>query len=87
MYANASQLALTRHSSIIAAFDKVILVNWLAPNVPVAKCITVIMSCPQINNEQTAEAVKPMPILHVHGLVFETSIYYWQDQPGIKNQT
>jgi len=41
-----------RHSSIIAAFDKVILVNWLAPNVPVAKCITVIMSCPQINNEQ-----------------------------------
>ena len=53
MYANANQLALIRHSSIIAAFDKVILVNWLAPNVPVAKCITVIMSCPQINNEQT----------------------------------
>jgi len=88
-YANASRLAPTRHSSIIAAFDKVILVIGPKANiVPVAKCITVIMSCPQINNEQnqlyrSTASLMPMPILHVHGLVFVTSIYHWQDQPGI----
>lgn len=51
-YANANRLAPIRRSSIIAAFDKVILVLAEAVIVPVAKCITVIMSCPQINNEQ-----------------------------------
>lgn len=50
--ANADWLAPIRLPSIIAAFDKVILLTSY-DFVPVAKCITVIMSCPQINNEQT----------------------------------
>jgi len=57
--ANASWLAPARHSSIIAAFDKVILVIGPKANiVPVAKCITVIMSRPQINNDQNRATSK-----------------------------
>jgi hypothetical protein len=50
---------------------------FLADHLSVAEYITLIMSNPQISIS-TPSKPDAMMFLHLHGLIFETSILYWQ---------
>jgi hypothetical protein len=58
---------------------------FLTVPLPVAEYITLIMSNPQISIS-IPSGPGTMEFSHLHGLIFETSILYWQDQPDISTQ-
>lgn len=76
--------ALLLFSSINTEVNCDILVKKMVNfNFLVAKYITLLMSNPQISRWIDPKN-RPWAFSHLHGLIFKTSILYWQDQPDIK---